>query len=226
MSRSGAEGRYRARFLAYAGATRENIKQVDEAKDLAENLNVAVGSLEGIQRDIDTLFDTARGGISDIDKLQMESGVKQVENLTAVKGETKGRYGQKMGYTKMTLEFALAGMMHFMEETIRYRVELDDSRKLISQLALAVREVPVVGALQEPDASGSFSMAPITNTIAELSDDSDSDEEIDKPRANMSASVTPALRDPPVVAATPVTPAPAAQVKSISTNKIVRPSKK
>lgn len=162
--RTGLEARYASRFTKYAGDTKDAIQKADDARRVADEFRTSAGIIETQQENITELFTVAEQAVNMINDFQRQSGKKQVNNIPLPGQAIKESYGKKLGYTKLSIKFVTAGLLHFMEECITMEAELRSKDLVIRTIAEEARSVPIIGRLQNIELDDLNSMDPIVDS--------------------------------------------------------------
>lgn len=197
-ARNGLEARYASRFTKYAGDTADAIKRADDARKVADELRTSAGVIETQQENITELFTVAEQAVNMINDFQRQSGKKQVNNIPLPGPAIKESYGKKLGYTKLSIKFVTAGLLHFMEECINMEAELRSKDLVIRTIAEEVRSVPIIGKLQNIELDDLNSMDPIVDSRSQELNLSDTESEVSA-KTSTTAQTTP----PSSVSSTP-----------------------
>lgn len=171
--RTGLESRYAERFRGYAGTTDEAIKHTDNAKKTADSLRTAAGIVDTQKENIDELFTTAELMVKMIDDFQRESGVKQIRNIPLAGDSIKASSGKKLGYTKLSMKFVSAGLLHFMEMSLAMMEDLKEKDKVIQSIAEHRVDIPIIGRLMEVELDDIASDDPIAESKIPLDQNDD-----------------------------------------------------
>lgn len=216
--RSGLESRYADRFRGYAGTTEDSLKSADNARKTADSLRTAAGVVDAQKENVDDLFSAAELMVKMIDDFQRESGVKQIKNIPLAGESIKSSHGKKLGYTKLSMKFVSAGLLHFMEMSLNMMEDLKNKDKIIQAIADHRVDIPVLGRLTEVELDDLSSDDPIVETKVPLSQD-DIEEELlskhkesstysngSKPQVEVNAPATPPKTPKPSEKKAPTTP--------------------
>jgi hypothetical protein len=197
-ARSGLEARYASRFTKYAGDTKDAIQKADDARKVADELRTSAGVIETQQENITELFTVAEQAVNMINDFQRQSGKKQVNNIPLPGPAIKESYGKKLGYTKLSIKFVTAGLLHFMEECINMEAELRSKDLVIRTIAEEARSVPIIGKLQNIELDDLNSMDPIVDSRSQELGLSDTESE-----TSVKTSTTSKTTPPSSVTTTP-----------------------
>jgi hypothetical protein len=216
--RTGLEARYASRFTKYAGDTKDAIQKADDARKVADEFRTSAGIIETQQENITELFTVAEQAVNMINDFQRQSGKKQVNNIPLPGPAIKESYGKKLGYTKLSIKFVTAGLLHFMEECINMEAELRSKDLVIRTIAEEARSVPVIGKLQNIELDDLNSMDPIVDSRSQELGLSDTESEISTKTSTTSKTTPPASvsNTPKKEEKRPVIQPPAAPVKAVA----------
>lgn len=174
--RSGLEARFSDRFAKFAGVTSDSIKLADSAKNVASELRTSAGVIDTQIENINELFTLAEMMIKTVDDLQRQSGRTQVKNMPLPSNSIKASAGKKLGYVKLCMKFMNAGLLHFMEQSMNLEDHVKERNNVIRAISEEMRNVPIIGRLQDVDLDDLHSADPVVDTKLPLeSDDDDSD---------------------------------------------------
>lgn len=174
--RSGLEARFADRFAKFAGVSSDSIKLADSAKNVASELRTSAGVIDTQIENINELFTLAELMIKTVDDLQRQSGRTQVKNMPLPSNSIKASAGKKLGYVKLCMKFMNAGLLHFMEQSMNLEDHVKERNNVIRAISEEMRNVPIIGRLQDVDLDDLHSADPVVDTKLPLeSDDEDSD---------------------------------------------------
>jgi hypothetical protein len=206
MAPSSLSSRYADRFNGITLLTGPDLTTIDTARGVADNLRLSDASLKSASKGVDQLIEVASDAVAAIDRFQIESGKRQVNNIPLPTDAIKSSFGKKLGYIKLVIQFLAASNEHFMEQTLNLEMGGNNLKSILSNIAGATLDPDILGELHELELGDLQTDAPIIETKAASpvsSDDEDSDEE----------DQTPAPAVPPVK------PSPLKQVSSVNGNR-------
>lgn len=148
-SQQGNEGRFKGRFIKYAGTSADFNRSVDVTGQAIEDLRTSAGMITEQKQAVDRLFVSSERAIQEVSNLERESGVHQVDNIPLPTEVVRGSYGKKMGYVSLTMGFLQEGMLHFMEEVIHLQEALDSRDRVITQLVAQIPHLEVIGRYED-----------------------------------------------------------------------------
>jgi hypothetical protein len=229
--RSGLEARYASRFSKVSGTSSSSLKHTDDARKLVDEFRTSSDVIATQEQNIKELFYTAETMLKTIEDFQMKTGEKQVNNIPLPGPSIQNSYGKKLGFIKLVMQFCNAGMLHFMEQTLELKDDIDNKDSLLRAIAGEYRETRVLGSIQTVEIEDLSKDDPIVITKNQLPEDDEEDllKTLEKETVTVSAqpkqiqSITPpgseSGKDVPIRPETPsavkkVTPVKVGQQKS------------
>jgi len=146
---NGMEGRFKNRFIKYAGTSETFIRSTDKAGQAIDDLRTSTGMIGEQKKGIDKMFVLAERAIREISKLEKDSGVHQVDNIPLPSDVIRTSHGKKMGYITLIMSFLTEGTLHFMEETMNLQDALESRDKIITELASQIPSMEVIGSYED-----------------------------------------------------------------------------